>query len=101
MDLFFCEDRVRVFDFVHARESWCVVEESWMLVLLDVVVYLYGSVASVLPCIEGVGGAEGANYFDGGKMRFCGIRPPGARACVGSGVVGKRCNEILCPSTFP
>ena len=66
MDLVFCEDRVSVFDFVHVRESWCVVEESWVLVFLDVVVYLDGSAASVLPCIKGVGGGEGANCCDDG-----------------------------------
>ena len=64
MDLVFCEDWVSAFDFVHVRESWCVVEESWVLVFLDVVVYLVGSAASVLPCIEGVGGGEGSNGFD-------------------------------------
>ena len=66
MDLVFREDRVRVPNLVHVWESWCVVEEIWMLVLLDVVVYLDGGAASVLPCIECVGGGEGANYFDGG-----------------------------------
>ena len=64
MDLDFCEDRVKVFDLVHVRKSWCVVKEGWMLVLLDVVVYLDGSAVSVLPCIEGVGGGEGSNCFD-------------------------------------
>ena len=66
MNLVFCEDRVRVFDIVHVQESWCLVEKSRMLVLLDVVVYLDGGAASVLPCIEGVGGGEGANCFDDG-----------------------------------
>ena len=66
MDLVFCEDRVRVFDLVHVWESWCVVEKGWMLVLLDVVVYLDGGAASVLPCIKCVGGGEGANCFDDG-----------------------------------
>ena len=66
MDLVFCEDRVRVFDLVHVRELWCVVEKGWMLVLLGVAVYLDGSAASALPCIEGVGGSEGANCFDDG-----------------------------------
>ena len=90
MDLVFCEDGVSVFDFVHVRESWCVVEESWVLVFLDVVMYLDGSAAPVLPCIEGVGGGEGSDCFDdAGELRFCGIRPPWARACVGSGVEGK------------
>ena len=90
MDLVFCEDRVRVFDLVHVRELWCVVKKGWMLVFLDVVVYLDGSAASVLPCIEGVGGGEGSNCFDDvGELRFGGIRPPWAGACVGSGVVGK------------
>ena len=55
-----------------------------------VVVYLDGSVASVLPYIEGVGGGEGSNCLDDvGELRFGGIRPPWARACVGSGVVGR------------
>ena len=66
MDLVFCEDWVSVFDFVDVRESWCVVEKGWMLVLLDVVVYLDGGTVSVLPCIECVGGGEGANCFDDG-----------------------------------
>ena len=66
VELVFCEDRVRVFDLVHVWESWCMVEKSWMLVLLDVVVYLNGSAASVLPCIEGVGGDEGTDWFDDG-----------------------------------
>ena len=66
MDLVFCEDRVRVFDLVHVRESWCMVEKGGMLVLLDVVVYLDGGASSVLPCIEGVCGGESANCFDDG-----------------------------------
>ena len=43
-----------------------MVEKGWMLVLLDVVVYLDGGAASVFPCIEGVGGGEGADCFDDG-----------------------------------
>ena len=90
VELFFCEDRVRVFDIVHVQESWCLVEKSRMLVLLDVVVYLDGSAASVLPCIESVGGGEGSNCFDGvGELCLGRIRPPWARACMGSGIVGK------------
>ena len=43
-----------------------MVEKSWMLVLLDVVVYLDGGAASVLLCVEGGGGCEGADCFDDG-----------------------------------
>ena len=90
MELVFREDGVRVFDLVHVREAWCMVKEGWVCLRLDRVVYLDGGAASVLLCIEGVCGGEGADCFDdGGQLRFCGIRPPWARACVGSGVVGK------------
>ena len=86
----FGEDRDRVFFLVHVRESWCVVEESWVLVFLDVVVYLDGSAASVLPCIEGVGGGEGSNCFDDvGELCLGSIRSPWARPCVGSSIVGE------------
>ena len=51
LDLVFGEDWVGVFDFVHVWESWCMIEESWLLVVLDVVVYLDGSTASVFPCV--------------------------------------------------
>ena len=77
MDLVFCENWASVFDVVHARESWCVVEESWVLVFLDVVVYLDVGAAPVLPFVEGVGGGEGSNCFDDvGELRLGRIRPP-------------------------
>ena len=102
MDLVFCEDWVSVFDCVLVRESWCVVKESWVLVFLDVVVYLDGSAASVLPCIESVGGGEGSNCFDDvGELCLDSVRVPWAGACVGSSIVGERCYELLCPGTFP
>ena len=83
-----------------------MVEESWVLVFLDVGMYLDGSAAPVLPCIEDVGGGEGSDCFDDvGELRFGGIRPPWAGACVGSGVVGKGCDEVSrlgsCPELFP
>ena len=84
------EDRVRVLDFVHVRKAWCMVEEGWACLFLYVVVYLDGGATSVLPCIEGVSGCEGADGFDGGsKLRFCSIGLPWAGASVGSCVVGK------------
>ena len=92
MELVFREDGVRVLDLVHVWESWCVIEKSWLLVVLDVVVYLDGSATSVLPCIEGVGGCKGADGFDGGgELCFGSIGLPwaGAGVGVGSCVVGK------------
>ena len=50
----FGEDWVGVFDFVHVWESWCMIEESWLLVVLNVVVYLDGGAAPVLPCVEAI-----------------------------------------------
>ena len=47
---------VRVLDLVHVRNAWCVVKEGWVCLFLDVVVYLDGGAASVLQCVEGVGG---------------------------------------------
>ena len=90
MELVFRENGVRVFDLVHVRESWCMVEKGWVCLALDVVVYLDGGAASVFPCVEGVGGCEGADGFDDDcELCFGGIGPPRAGACVGSGVVGK------------
>ena len=90
MELVFGEDWVGVFDFVHVRESWCMIEESWVLVFLEVMVYLDGGAAPVLPCIEDVGGGEGSNCFDDvGKLCLGSIRSPWARACVGSSIVGE------------
>jgi len=64
--------------------------EIWMCLLLYLVVYLDGGTASVFPCLEGVGGCEGADGFDDGReLRFGSICSPWAGACVGSGVVGK------------
>ena len=40
-----------------------MIEESWVLVVLDVVVYLDGGAVPVLPCVEGVGGGEGSKFF--------------------------------------
>ena len=38
MDLVVCEDGVRVFDLVHVRESWCMVEKGWVCLSLDMIV---------------------------------------------------------------
>ena len=85
----FGEDWVGVFDFVHVLESWCMIKESWLLVVLDVVVYLDGGAAPVLPCVEGVGGGEGSNCFDDvGELCLGSVCSPWARACVGSSIVG-------------
>ena len=90
MELVFREDGVRVFDLVYVREAWCVVKEGWVCLCLDVVVYLDGGATSVLQCIEGVGGCEGADGFDGGgELRFCGVGLPWAGASVGSCIVGE------------
>jgi hypothetical protein len=51
VELVFREDGFRVFDFVHAWESWRMVEKGWVCLSLDVVVYLDGCAASVLPCV--------------------------------------------------
>ena len=57
---------------------------------LDVVVYLDGGVTSVLPCIEGVGGGEGADEFDDvGELCFGSIGLPWAGVGMGSCVVGE------------
>ena len=86
MELVFCEDGVRVFDW----KSWCVVIEGWVRLFLYVMVYLDGGAASMFPCVEGVGGCEDANGLgDGCELGFGGICPPRAGACMGSGVVGK------------
>ena len=48
-----------------------MVVKSWLCLLLYVMVYLDGGTASVFPCLEGVGGCEGANRFDDGReLRF-------------------------------
>ena len=102
LDLVFGEDWVGVFDFVHVWESLGVIEESWLLVVLDVVVYLDGSAAPVLLCVEGVGGGEGSDGFDDiSELSLGSVRAPWAGACVGSSIVGERCYELLCPGTFP
>ena len=55
MELFFCEDGVRVFDLVHVREAWCVVKEAWLCMCLNAVVDLDGGAAAVFPCVQSVG----------------------------------------------
>ena len=101
LDLVFGEDWVGVFDFVHVWESWCVIKKSWLLVVLDVVVYLDGSPASVFPCVEGVGGGEGSDGFDDiSELSLGSVRASWAGACVGSSIVGEGCYELLCPGTF-
>ena len=71
-------------------EAWCMVKKGWVCLRLDVVVYLDGGATSVLPCIEGEGGCEGDDGFDGGgELRFCGIDLPWAGASVGSCIVGE------------
>ena len=90
MELVFREDGVRVLDLVHVWEAWCMVKEGWVCLCLDVVVYLDGGTTSVLPCIEGVGGCEGADGFDDiSKLCFGSIGLPWAGACMGSCVVGE------------
>ena len=44
-----------------------MVKKGWLWLCLDMVVYLDGGAASVFPCVEGVGGGEGADGFDGGS----------------------------------
>ena len=67
-----------------------MVENGWVCLALDVVVDLDGGAASVLPCVEGIGGCEGINGFDDdGELGLGGICPPWARAFVCPGVVGK------------
>ena len=67
-----------------------MVEEGWVRLFLDVVVYLDGGATSVLPCIEGVGGCEGADGFDdGGEFCFGSIGSLWAGAGMGSCVVGE------------
>ena len=67
-----------------------MVKESWVCLFLYVVVYLDGGATSVLPCIEGVGGREGAYGFDdGGKLCFGSICLPWAGAGMSSCVVGE------------
>ena len=52
-----------------------MVKKGWLWLCLDMVVYLDGGAASVFPCVESVGGGEGADGFDGGsELRFCGVR---------------------------
>ena len=90
VELVFREYGVRVFDLVHVREAWCMVKEGWVGLCMDVVVYLDGGAASVLPCIEGVGGGEGSNCFDDvSEVCLGSIRSPWVRACVGSSIVGE------------
>ena len=84
------EDGVRVLDLVHVWEAWCMVKKGWVCLRLDMVVYLDGGATSVLPCIESVGGCEGADGFDGGgELRFCSVGVPWAGAGVGSCIVGE------------
>ena len=53
-------------------------------------VFLNGGASSVLPCIESVGGCEGADGFDdGGEWCFGSIGLPWAGASMGSCVVGE------------
>ena len=52
VELVFREDGVRVIDFVHVWKAWCMVKKGWVWLRLDMVVYLNGGAASVLPCIE-------------------------------------------------
>ena len=90
VELVFREDGVRVLDFVNVRKAWCMVKEGWVCLFLYVVVYLDGGATSVLPCIEGVGGCEGANGFDGGdELLFGSIGLPWAGAGMGSCVLGE------------
>ena len=90
MELVFREDGVRVLDLVHVRKAWCMIKEGWVCLFLDVVVYLDGGATSVHPCVEGVGGCEGADDFDGGgKLRFSSIGLPWTGAGVGYCVVGE------------
>ena len=61
-----------------------------MCLFLDVVVYLDGSAASVLPCVEGVGGCEGVNGCDDGcELCFGSIGLPWAGAGMGSCIVSE------------
>ena len=90
VELVFREDGVRVLDLVHVWEAWRMVKNGWVCLRLDMVVYLDGGTASVFPCIEGVGGGEGADGFDGGsELCFCGVGVPWAGTGVGSCVVGE------------
>jgi len=51
-----------------------VVKKGWLWLCLDMVVYLDGGAVSVFPCVEGVGGGEGADGFDGGsELRFAAL----------------------------
>ena len=90
MELVFREDGVRVFHLVHVREALCVVKDGWVCLHLNMLVYLDGGATSVLPCIECVGGCEGADGFDSGsELRFCGVGVPWAGAGVFSCVIGE------------
>ena len=67
-----------------------MVKKGWVCLRLDMVVYLDGGATSVLPCIESVGGREGADGFDGGgELRFCSVGVPWAGAGVDSCIVGE------------
>ena len=67
-----------------------MVKKGWVWLRLDMVVYLNGVATSVLPCIESVGGCEGADGFDdGGELCFGSIGLPWAGAGMGSCVVGE------------
>ena len=51
-----------------------MVKKGWVCLRLNMVVYLDGGATSVLPCIESVGGCEGADGFDGGgELRFAAL----------------------------
>ena len=67
-----------------------MVKKGWLWLRLDMMVYLDGGAASVCPCVESVGGGEGANGFDSGsELRFCGVGVPWSGAGVGSCVIGE------------
>ena len=67
-----------------------MVKEAWLCMFLDAVVDLDGGAAAVFPCVESVGGSEGANGFDcGSELRFCGVGVPWSGAGVGSCVIGE------------
>ena len=52
VELVFCEDGVRVFDFVHMLEAWGVVKEGWLCLFLYVVVNLDDGAAARRRCFH-------------------------------------------------